>query len=254
MTPFAESTSENGTPLATSRDDVGADDSFGLVDVIEAFTAMRHEFRGSIRESRDLTQSLQQANSQIVALEPKLLAAASSADGVRFEAMSRRLVESLIEIDVNLTRGINTSDRLNDRDDSIRQLRSAFDEMKSAASSCEKSRGRFARWFGKTQREVYAKSFEQLQISIDKVTNDSTFEGLKLLVSRVRRLIADREIERIETVGLPFDGEQMHAIDTVLTDQVPSGHVAEQMAAAYRWRGQVIRFAEVRVAKSPIVQ
>jgi len=26
------------------------------------------------------------------------------------------------------------------------------------------------------------------------------------------------------------------------------------MAAAYRWRGQVIRFAEVRVAKSPVVQ
>jgi hypothetical protein len=41
----------------------------------------------------------------------------------------------------------------------------------------------------------------------------------------------------------------MQAIGAVATGDFPAGHVAEQLSPAYRWHGELLHYAEVRVAK-----
>ena len=55
---------QQADPSAASDEDVPA---FGLVDVIEAFTAMRHEYRGQTREGRELAESVRSAVERISA-------------------------------------------------------------------------------------------------------------------------------------------------------------------------------------------
>ena len=73
-------------------------------------------------------------------------------------------------------------------------------------------------------------------------------EGLTILLSRLRQLMDDQRIERIEVLGKPFDGEIMRSIGTQKDSTVAVGFVAQQLSPAYRYGGEVIRFADVRVA------
>ena len=88
---------------------------------------------------------------------------------------------------------------------------------------------------------------------IDEQPADQIVEGivggLDLLQTRVRRLMSDSGIQRIEVDGGEFDGDCMNAIDSVADADVPGGHVAEQLKPVYTWQGQPIVCAEVRVAR-----
>jgi len=61
-------------------------------------------------------------------------------------------------------------------------------------------------------------------------------------------MMHEQEIERLDVQGQPFDADTMHAIGTVASTACPPGSVAEQLSPAYRWQGQLLRFADVRVA------
>jgi molecular chaperone GrpE len=82
-------------------------------------------------------------------------------------------------------------------------------------------------------------------------SEDPAIEGLSLVLARLRQAMQEQEIERVDVLGQPFDGGTMNAIGTVESAEVPSGHVAEQLAPCYFWKGQVLRFADVRVANPP---
>jgi molecular chaperone GrpE len=58
----------------------------------------------------------------------------------------------------------------------------------------------------------------------------------------------DCKIERVETLGQPFDGHTMNAIGTLETTDQPPGCVAEQLSPGYVWEGRLLRFADVRVS------
>jgi molecular chaperone GrpE len=72
--------------------------------------------------------------------------------------------------------------------------------------------------------------------------------GLNMVLARLRRMMHEQGIERHDVQGHPFDAETMHAIGTVASTTCPPGHVAEQLSPAYRWQGQILRFADVRIA------
>ncbi len=68
------------------------------------------------------------------------------------------------------------------------------------------------------------------------------------MLARLRRMIQDQAIERLDVLGRPFDAELMRAVGSIASTDCPAGHVAEQFSPAYRWQGQLLRFADVRVA------
>jgi len=211
---------------------------FGAVDIVEAFTAMRHEWRGQTKESLALAERIQAVAANLRSLESKLLdsiAAHRSDDSVE----TKQLALSLVETDQHLSRATTAIAQW----EKNRRLREAADaralEQGFAAMSP------LARWFA---RPLFALISEQRSLQVSAAEHPA-IEGLNMVLARLRRLMRERDIERLEVQGQPFDAETMVAIGTVESADCASGHIAEQLSPAYRWKRGLLRFAEVRVAK-----
>lgn len=207
---------------------------FGLVDIVEAFTAMRHDWRGQTKESRAVVESIHAAVNTIQELEASLLAqtAASSSNE------SRKLVELIADMDHQLTRSVEATARL----ETNRQAREEADAH--AIERYFDGMSALGRWFA---RPLYSFVVE-LRRGHAQTAEHAAVEGLSLVVARLRRMMKEQHIERVETLGEAFDASTMNAIGTVDSQDHPSGHVAEQLSPCYRWQGRLLRFADVRVS------
>jgi molecular chaperone GrpE len=230
---------ETSGDLSPKSPDASAPPEFGLLDVIEAFTAMRHEWRTQTRENRDLATAIQGANDNLLRLETKLLASAAPAEQNAEQKCVRALVEAIVEIDLHLGRAVDAT--VNSQ-----QASSPAELLAEAIEDDFASRGFVARWFG---RGFFQSVMGRFTSHLQAEANNSTHEGLTMVIERIRKIMSDRDIARVETLGRPFDAATMHAIASIESDQQPAGHVEEQIAAAYFWRGELFRYADVRVAK-----
>ncbi|MEX1224138.1 MAG: nucleotide exchange factor GrpE [Pirellulales bacterium] len=210
---------------------------FGLLDVIEAFTAMRHDWRGQVRESRALSELVQTAAATLQEMEGKLLERIDR----QTTDDARQFAELLTETDHQLTRAIDAVEqseayRASHEDADTEAIQQRFDQM-----------GPLARWFARPLMDVVMKHRPEY----DQSAGRAEVEGLNLVLARLRRGLKEQGVERIDVLGEPFDANLMNAIGAVEADdqEYPSGHVAEQLAPAYRWRGQLLRYADVRVIK-----
>src|SRR4051812_11910527 len=83
---------------------------FGALDIVEAFTAMRHEWRGQTKESRALAEQIQAAVASFQALESKLLAGVANIrvtdNGSQDAAEARPLVSLIVDTDHQLSRAV----------------------------------------------------------------------------------------------------------------------------------------------------
>jgi molecular chaperone GrpE (heat shock protein) len=225
--------------------------SFGALDIVEAFTAMRHEWRGQTKESRALVELVETAASRLQSLEAKLLAsvAENRADD---SDEARKLALLIAESDYQLSRAIAATAQW----DVNRTTREDADT--NAAERFFEGMGRVARWFARPLMTFVAEQ----RAARPSARENPALEGLNLMLARLRRGMHERGIERIETQGMPFDAETMRAIGTIpagstaagntgtgsLAVDCPVGHVAEQLSPAYLWHGRLLRFADVRVA------
>lgn len=211
---------------------------FGAVDIVEAFTAMRHEWRGQTKESRDLAEQIQDAVRKLQELEAQWLTwTVENQPDDSQEA--KQLARLIADADHQLTRAVNAIGQ-------AERNRRARDEADQAAiKQYFGGLNALARWLA---RPLLAFILEQ-QKAKDSTTENPAVEGLSLVLSRLRQAMNEHQIERSDALGLPFDGATMNAIGTVDSSDYPPGHVAEQFAPCYHWKGQILRFADVRVAK-----
>lgn len=241
MEPVNESMSLMSEP-STSASDMTSDPSpgpasdepqFGLLDVVEAFTAMRHEWRTQSRENRGLADSILASTELLKQIESTLdqKLTATTHDGLQ------NMISLVIELDTSLQRAVDALDEqktaAEQRDELVQSLNLNF----------EKS-GWLNRRFGK---KFLAAAIELVNNSV--ATTDPLHEGMRLVLHRLHRTMDEQGLARIDPLGKPFDGETMQAISSVSSDQTAAGHVADVIAPAYVYRGKLIRFAEVRVAK-----
>lgn len=220
------------SPEYLARDETPPE--FGLIDIIEAFTAMRHEWRGQTKASRAVAETVQVAAESIQELEAKLLARIDN--GSTDE--SRRLAELIADTDNQLTRAVAAASR---RETNRRQRDAA--ESKATQDYFD-GMNTMARWFA---RPLLMFVTEQRKAR-EQTSQDTAVEGLNIVLAHLRHLMKERQIQRLDALGQAFDPETMNAIGTVVSEQYPSGHVAEQLSPSYRWRGSMLRFADVRVA------
>ena len=210
---------------------------FGLVDVIEAFTAMRHESRVQTRENRELAESIQAAAANIHQLDSKLTEHLSVATQ---DNVARDLAELIVELDTHLTRAVDATVNYDAtepplRHDALTTVRREFDNLDFVS-----------RWFC---RRFLTNTLRALDADTEPIQQENpATKGLTLVVARLRRMMKQQLIERIETVGMPFDAETMNAIAAIPSDSQPGGHVVDELSPAYSWRGTILRYAEVRVA------
>lgn len=209
---------------------------FGLIDVIEAFTAMRQQWRTQSKESRQLSDSINESAQRLLKLESSIdekLASINSHDPVK------RLLELVIDLDLSLDRAVvamesHAATKLARQSELVEQIR-----------DLQRQSGWLTRW--SAQKHFDAVN-EVIQNSFSSETNTAD-EGVAIVLSRLRRMMNERGLKRVEVVGELFDAETMNAISSISTGKFAPGYVAEQISPAYFFQGQLLRFAEVRVEK-----
>lgn len=74
-------------------------------------------------------------------------------------------------------------------------------------------------------------------------------EGIRMILRRVDRLLADQRIAAIDTVSRPFDSRHAVAVATVADPAAADGIVVEEVRQGFLWQGELLRPAEVIVAR-----
>lgn len=82
----------------------------------------------------------------------------------------------------------------------------------------------------------------------DEIAQDGWFEGIALIDRKLREILKSENIERIETVGEPFDPNLHEAVLQEESDEYESGTVMKELQTGYRLDERVIRPAMVIVA------
>jgi molecular chaperone GrpE len=242
---------------------------FGAIDIVEAFTALRHELKLQVRGGRDLQQllvdGLQRVEQKLAASSVAVsqVAGGGGAGGGATEA-GRDLAEALAEMEESLQRvhaalarststepTIDTQPSDSQLDDSpAERFSTKLDEQIAQAPWWLR---KFATaWLSSCRQSLVAVLAEEVGKREESSSDEqlkTAQQGIELLHARAQRLMQQCQLERIDVIGQPFDAESMHAVDVISAPETPAAHVAEQLRPAYRWRGKLLRYADVRLAK-----
>jgi molecular chaperone GrpE len=83
-----------------------------------------------------------------------------------------------------------------------------------------------------------------------RAMHEAAREGIRMLVRRLDRILAERGVIATETVGRRFDPRIAVAIATVADRAMAEGWVVEEVCPGFLWDDELLRPAEVIVAKS----
>ena len=78
---------------------------------------------------------------------------------------------------------------------------------------------------------------------------DSLITGYSMSVQRIERALEQQDLERIPTVGEPFDPEIMEVVDVITDPELETTEVIEEVRPGYMRNGRVFRYAQVKVAR-----
>jgi molecular chaperone GrpE len=228
-------------PGAGAEPDGGRE--FGIIDLIEEFTALRHELKLQTKSSRGLSEqtdttlgALKQAIEQFRSVEPKEAQAAWAA--------GKALAEGLADLDEALARGELEIERARQQ---IAELSPAALEV--ALNQLHRSRS----WIRRRLLRKYHNQIIEI-VQRDSVNRHELFEsfleGYGLIHKRLRRVMASEGVQRIPCEGLPVDPERMTVLEVIDVPEEPAGTVIKELRRGYTWRGRVIRYAEVQAVRS----
>lgn len=89
-----------------------------------------------------------------------------------------------------------------------------------------------------------------MQVVPAELSGNPWFEGIELLFSKLDKVLADVQVEKIDPTGQPFDPNMHEAVGVdEPTDEVPSGHVTVTLRKGYVSGSRILRPAVVRVAQ-----
>lgn len=214
---------------------------FGLVNLVEEFTALRHEVklqtksgRGVIDQAESTIAALRQAIEHFRSVEPKEAQAAWSA--------GKAIAEALGDLDEALARGRREIERISRRlgEDMTLALADAIDE-----------RFRRQSWIRRLLTADYHRQVRNVVQGgawLRRDLLDALIEGYGLIQARLARVMAAERIERIPCEGRPVDPERMVVIEVVDDPDSAPGTVIKELRSGYTWKGRLLRYAEVQAA------
>lgn len=211
----------------------------GLYQLVEALTALRQEVKLETKGVRSLHTQTEESLQTLKRALDQLEAAQANQDQSVLP-----YIEVLMEQDEALERCGRVISQI-----CSRARREAQLQMKSAFDAYVRQQ---PWWRLLLRRKLYSSIAELAADAAGNHVHEAIRgieEGFELICRRVHRSLAKFHIERIVTEGRSFDPHEMAAVDVVETDDVPAGYVVQEVRAGYRFKGQPVRFAEVRVAK-----
>jgi len=134
------------------------------------------------------------------------------------------------------------------------------DSLRSALRELQKSKDRVERDAERTATDVRARLIEQLFPVLDNLDrsiaasedgpDQALLEGVKLVRSQFEKVLTDYGVQRLDTVGRPFDPNEHDAVAVVpVIDHRRDGLVVDEWQPGYRLGDRVLRAAKVRVGK-----
>jgi molecular chaperone GrpE len=94
--------------------------------------------------------------------------------------------------------------------------------------------------------------YERLRPKTKRQAKEAWQEGMRMTLRRIDKLLADRRIVATETVGRLFDPRLAAAVATIEDPAVADGIVVEEVRPGFLWQSELLRPAEVIVAKRDI--
>jgi molecular chaperone GrpE len=94
--------------------------------------------------------------------------------------------------------------------------------------------------------------YERVRLKAKREAEAAWREGMRMTLRRIDRLLADRSIAAIETVGRPFDPRLAAAVATVEDPAAADGIVVEEVRPGFLWQEELLRPAEVIVARRAV--
>jgi molecular chaperone GrpE len=240
-----ETAVEEGDSAASggeSSDEAVCAGGVGFLQLVQEFTALRHELKLQTKSARGLEErteqtlaALHEAAAEFRAVEAKEAEAAAKA--------SEPYVRSLVELDEAVARGRlaveNTRRRI--AEEGEERFRGPWAELSGRLPTWKRWLCR--RWL----REVEAlcrRQFQETATVLDAMEN-----GYLMLQNRLQKNLAEREISRIECLGRTVDPHCVTVVEAVDDPSQRSGTVVEVVRPGYFWKGDVYRFAEVRAVR-----
>ena len=226
-----------------AADEEGPDEPVGLYQLVEQFTALRHNMklltkavRGTEERNEATLLSLQAAIEQFRGVKLKEEQAADKA--------ARPLVEVLVELDESLQRCRSVIERakrrlLEDVNAELEEGRNRLDELFRTQPWW---RRRLCRPWHEAARKLYSHHAADTYRNIF----DSLLEGYDLIENRLRRTMQQRSIVRMQCLGERADPNRMTVLEVVSDPSRRPGTVIEEVRPGYCWDGRVLRFAEVK--------
>ncbi len=228
----------------------GAASDLGLVDMVREFTALRHEVKLQTKSTRGLEEqtaaaiaAMEEAGRQFRAVVPR------EAEAARQAALP--LIESLADLDEAMQRAQAVVESARGR---------LGGESATTSTRCPAFRLQFAglyaaqpAWKRWLCRSWYAAARDLWQAEADdrKRVLDALAEGYAMVRKRLHRAMAKEGLYRMASLGLPVDPHAMTVVEVVeAEDHHAPGTVVEEIRPGYRWNDKVVRFAEVRAART----
>ncbi|TVS08582.1 MAG: nucleotide exchange factor GrpE [Planctomycetaceae bacterium] len=229
-------------------EDAAAEDlpDVGLIQLIEAFTAVRQEVKLQTKSNRGLEDALQLAITALDEAANQMRSVeAREADAVAKAA--RPLVEALIELDEAFQRGLQAAQtaHANVLEDTVRRheeaARQRFDRLSF-----------WQRWKARVWFNASADLFRQQTTDLHRRIMLPLLEGYQLIYQRLERTLDQLGIQRIDCLGYPVDPTEMTVVELVDDPEVEPETVVDIVRPGYLWQGRLMRYAEVRATRPPI--
>ncbi|MDB5388862.1 MAG: hypothetical protein JWM11_4508, partial [Planctomycetaceae bacterium] len=218
----------------------------GFYDLAAEFTALRQELKLQTKSSRGLQEQAEAAAHEMHEATVRLASAEQryrEATNEFSDASLKLLAETVINLDESLDRGRSVIETARKRIvvDSVTEFERGLDEAYRKLSF-------FGKWrslkFYQLTRELYRQQVELGHGSLF----DSVLAGYQLIQNRVLKILKDQGIERIVCVGQPVDPHCMIVNVAVPGTEFAPGTVVQEIRRGYRWKGKVLRYAEVGAA------
>jgi molecular chaperone GrpE len=212
----------------------------GLLQVVEALTAMRHEVKLQTKSSRGLEESLQTAR-QGLDDAIRHFRSVQSREEQSAERAALPLAEAMAGLDEALWRAgkafeathCQMTDAVPQR---VRQV--VAEELQRLPA--------WRRWLV----DGWSARLQQRCAEVVANLNDEEFsrliDGYRLIQARIQRELDRHGLRRIDVVGQLVDPACMTVVAIADDAEAPPETVVEELRPGYRWQDRVIRFAEVR--------
>jgi molecular chaperone GrpE len=97
----------------------------------------------------------------------------------------------------------------------------------------------------------FARAFDNVP---DDIAEQGWLEGIRLIRQKLRSILNQEGVVPIEVQGQEFDPFLHQAVTHEPSDEVPTGHIIDQMQTGYRMGDRVLRPSMVRVSSGPAVE